>query len=78
MIYACFKNFNTIPSSSEELHERPETAQRYIFLKMLSRQRLETYSASVNHEVLQSYESLFSLTFSFRSSINCSMAICIS
>ena len=25
---------------------------------------LETYSASVNHEVLQSYESLFLLTFS--------------
>ena len=22
MIYACFKNFNTIPSSSEELQER--------------------------------------------------------
>ena len=65
MIYACFKNFNTIPSGSEELHERPETAQRYIFLQMLSRQTLETYSASVNHEVLLSYDSLFSLTFSF-------------
>ena len=54
----------TIPSSSEELQERLQTAQRYIFLKMLSRQRLETYSSSVNHEVLQSYESLFSLMFS--------------
>ena len=53
MIYACFKNFNTIPSSSEELHEQPETTQRYIFLKMLSSQKLETYSASVNHRFIR-------------------------
>ena len=64
-MYACFKNFTTILSGSEELHKRPETAQKFVFLKILSIQRLETYSVSVNDVVLLSYESLFSLTFSF-------------
>ena len=63
MIYACSKIFNAILSSSEELHKRLEAAQRYIFLKTLSRQRLENYSTSVNYEVLQSYESFFFANF---------------
>ena len=29
MMYACFKRFNTIPSSSEELQVRLEMAQMY-------------------------------------------------
>ena len=40
-IYACVKTFNNIPSS-KELQAQLETAQRYIFLKILSRQRLKT------------------------------------